>query len=147
MVRTSAMDDQSGTVSVLQLAFGLSALDCAIWERPDDVWRAMPQEQRDDYVAGARFVLGIAEDTECVPFGEIRFGEPSRPRVIPATGVVHARMSAGPSLAASEPHPVQLGDQRTVCTCGRWQFEDVPEPAKHISGCPVVLLTPSGPSS
>jgi hypothetical protein len=68
MVRSKAQDAEPGTVTVDQLAFGLAALDCSIWESPGAVWRAMEHAERDRYLAQARFVLGVAESTPDVQF-------------------------------------------------------------------------------
>jgi hypothetical protein len=142
MVRTAADDEREALVSVEAVAYGLAALDCNIWEDPGAVWRAMEQVERDGYVARARFVLGIAEDTPAV---ELR----TRYRWMPEEEAARRHLTGqvvGPGRAVKmslhtgleRPAVVQVGDQRAVCTCGRWRFEDIPEPSKHISGCPVI---------
>lgn len=76
MVRSKAQDAEPGTVTVDQLAFGLAALDCNVWEDPGAVWRALDHDDRNGYLARARFVLGIAESTPDVEFsGRARWPE------------------------------------------------------------------------
>jgi hypothetical protein len=158
VVRSAAQDGEPGAVTVEQLAYGLAALDCNVWEDRGAVWCAMEQVERDGYLARARFVLGIAEDT--LPSevrGQVRWSREDWPDPLPP-GAQDRRLRSAPVQAVvslptvervggelrmmqpARPHPVQVGDQRTVCTCGRWQFEDEPEPSKHIDGCPVMHL-------
>jgi hypothetical protein len=142
MVRTAADDEREALVSVEAVAYGLAALDVAVWESLADVWTRMDRAERDDYRARARYVLGIAEDTPAV---ELR----TRYQWMPEEEAARRHLTGqvvGPGRAVKmslhtgleRPAVVQVGDQRAVCTCGRWRFEDIPEPSKHISGCPVI---------
>jgi len=141
-------DEEPATVSVSGMAFALMAVDLPVWMDAPAAWEASDAVERNEYMARARFVLDVAETTRHAP-GELRWEE-GRPEHMHPAALASlpqvARTHRGLQITTpARPHPVQLGDQRAECTCGRWQFEDEPEPSKHITGCAVTQLVEWAP--
>jgi hypothetical protein len=122
-MRTARDDGTAAVVHVNELAFGLAAAECRLFEEPELMWVNMGRNGREVFRSKARFALGIAEDYSSGTRGGVQVEDDGT--------IVRTQAPSEDDAGGLVPGVVYRVPDRDpyACTC------HAPPMAEHVPGC------------